>query len=101
VAASFLQAGLAEQEFGVWVLPPPVTIPTLKKRVDWERPKDILENHLLPAFGDRPLATLTAKDGLDYVLMRQATRAGAGTIRRECQVLMRLLNLGVRYDLLA
>jgi DcmR-like sensory protein len=27
VTASFLIAGLAEQELGVWVLPPPVTIP--------------------------------------------------------------------------
>jgi hypothetical protein len=27
VTASFLKAGLAEQELGVWVLPPPVTIP--------------------------------------------------------------------------
>ena len=72
----------------------------LKKRVDRERPKGILENHLLPAFGDRPLKTLTAKDGLDYVLMRQSARAEAGTIRREWQVLMRVLNLGVRYDLL-
>ena len=27
VTASFLKAGLADQELGVWVLPPPVTIP--------------------------------------------------------------------------
>lgn len=70
----------------------------VKKRVDRARPLGILENHLLPAFGDRPLVSLTAKDGLDYVLHRQAAGVSPGTIRREWQVLMRLLNLGVRYD---
>jgi integrase len=70
----------------------------VKKRIDRVRPKGILENHLLPAFGDRPLTSLTAKDGLDYVLKRQQGGASTGTIRREWQVLMRLLNLGVRYD---
>jgi integrase len=71
---------------------------TIKNRVDRARPKGILENHLLPALGDRPLAALTARDGLDYVLTRQAAGVVAGTIRREWQVLMRLVNLGVRYD---
>ena len=70
----------------------------VKKRVDRVRPKGILENHLLPAFGDRLLTALMPKDGLDYVLARQNAGASAGTIRREWQVLMRLLNLGVRYD---
>lgn len=70
----------------------------LKKRIDRVRPRGILENHLLPAFGDRPLVSLTAKDGLDYVLKRQQSDVSAGTIRREWQVLMRLLNLAVRYD---
>jgi integrase len=70
----------------------------LKSRIDRVRPKGILENHLLPAFGDRVLASLTAKDGLDYVLQRQKAKASAGTIRREWQVLTRLLNLAVRYD---
>jgi integrase len=70
----------------------------LKKRLDRIRPKGILENHLLPAFGDRSLTSLTAKDGLDYVLRRRQAGASDGTIRREWQVAMRLLNLGVRYD---
>jgi integrase len=70
----------------------------LKSRMDRVRPKGILENHLLPALGDRPLVSLTAKDGLDYVLRRQKVKASAGTIRREWQVLARLLNLAVRYD---
>ncbi len=70
----------------------------VKKRVDHVRPKGILENHLLPAFGDRTVSSLTPTDGLDYVRKRQQAGASAGTIRREWQVLMRLLNLGVRYD---
>ena len=71
---------------------------SVKKRIDHARPKGILENHLLPTFGDRPLAALTPNDGLKYVLARQAAGVVAGTIRREWQALMRLLNLGVRYD---
>ncbi len=70
----------------------------VKKRVDRVRPKGIIENHLLPAFGHRPVSSLTPTDGLDYVRNRQQAGASAGTIRREWQVLMRLLNLGVRYD---
>ena len=35
---------------------------------------------------------------LDYIVKRQQTNASAGTIRREWQVLMRLLNLAVPYD---
>ena len=70
----------------------------VKKRIDRIRPKGILENHLLPALGYRPLVSLTPKDGLDYVLKRQQAKTSAGTIRREWQVLMRLLNLAVRYD---
>ena len=70
----------------------------VKRRIDRVRPKGILDNHLLPTFGHRRLASLTAKDGLDYVLQRQHAEVSAGTIRREWQVLMRLLNLAVRYD---
>jgi hypothetical protein len=66
----------------------------VKKRVDRVRPTGILENHLLPVFGDRPVSSLTPTDGLDYVSKRQQAGASAGTIRREWQVLMRLLNLG-------
>lgn len=71
---------------------------TVKKRIDRVRPQGILDNHLLPAFGYRSLPSLAPTDGLDYVLMRQRAGASSGTIRREWQVLMRLLNLGVRYD---
>jgi len=70
----------------------------VKTRVDQARPHGILENHLLPRFGDRPIDSLTAQDGLAYVLDRQRKGAAAGTIRREWQVLIRILNLAVRYD---
>ena len=42
-----------------------------KRRIDRIRPKGIIVNYLVPAFGDRPLASLMAKEGLDYVLRRQ------------------------------
>ena len=70
----------------------------VKSRIDRLRPNGILDNHLMPAFGDRSLSSLTPKEGLDYILKRQQANASAGTVRREWQVLMRLLNLGVRYD---
>jgi len=70
----------------------------VKHRVDRIRPQGILDNHLVPVFGDRSLSSLTPKEGLDYILRRQQANASPGTVRREWQVLMRLLNLAVRYD---
>ena len=70
----------------------------VKKRVDRVRPTGILNKHLLPIFGHRALASLIPKDGLDYIVKRQQDGVSAGTIRREYQMLMRLLNLAVRYD---
>ncbi len=53
--------------------------------------------HLLPFFGDRPLQSVTAEDGLNYVSQRIEQTAAPGTIWREFQVLNRLLTLAVRY----
>jgi len=69
-----------------------------KNRVDETRPRRIIEQYLLPHFGNRPLSALTAEDGLAYVIRRQHQHAAPGTIRREFQVLMRILNLCVAYD---
>ena len=52
----------------------------VKHRIDRIRPKGILDNHLVPVFGDRPLASLTPKEGLDYILKRQKANASAGTV---------------------
>ncbi|MBM4135146.1 MAG: site-specific integrase [Nitrospira sp.] len=71
-----------------------------KGRVDRIRPEGIIDQHLAPHFGRHHLHQLTPKDGLDYVKKRQAAGAAAGTIRREWQVLMRILNLAERYDLI-
>ncbi|MGH9549190.1 MAG: tyrosine-type recombinase/integrase, partial [Terriglobales bacterium] len=70
----------------------------VKQRIDRIRPKGIIHQHLVPVFGDRSLSSLTPKEGLDYIVKRQQAHASAGTIRREWLVLMRLLNLAVRYD---
>ncbi len=70
----------------------------IKGRVDVVRPKGIIENYLLPFFGSRSLRSLSAEDGLPYILGRQEAGASPGTIRREWQVLMRILNLAVAYD---
>ncbi len=69
-----------------------------KGRADEKRPRGIIEQHLLPNFGNRPLSTLIAEDGLQYVRLRQQQHASAGTIRREMQVINRILNLAVKYD---
>jgi len=70
----------------------------VKQRVDVRRPKNILDTHLLPRFGDRPLDALTPEDGLAYITARQRAGAAPGTIRREWQVLMRILNLAVDFE---
>ena len=46
------------------------------------------------------MSSLTAKDGLNYIRARQTQKASPGTIRREFQILNRILNLAVSYDLL-
>ncbi len=68
------------------------------QKADQDRPRAIVENHVLPRFGDRPLNSLTAEEGLTYVLERQRQGAAAGTIEREWGVLMRLLNLAVEHE---
>ena len=42
----------------------------IKNRVDRVRPEGIIQLHLLPFFGDRPLQSVTAEDGLNYVSQR-------------------------------
>ncbi len=70
----------------------------VKKRFDLARPESVIETHLLPRFGDRPLDSLTAEDGLAYITARLAAKAAPWTIRREWNVLMRILNLAVDFD---
>ena len=70
----------------------------VKKRFDLARPEAVIETHLLPRFGDRPLDSLTAEDGLAYITSRLAEKAAPWTIRREWNVLMRILNLAVDFD---
>ena len=70
----------------------------VKKRFDLARPESIIETHLLPRFGERPLDSLTAEDGLTYITARLAAKAAPWTIRREWNVLMRILNLAVDFD---
>ncbi|TAJ25122.1 MAG: hypothetical protein EPO64_08620, partial [Nitrospirae bacterium] len=70
----------------------------IKNRIDMRRPESIIEMHLLPRFGDRTLASLTAEDGLQYITARLKAKAAHWTIRREWNVLMRILNLAVDFD---
>ena len=70
----------------------------VKKRFDLARPASIIDTHLLPRFGDRRLDTFTAEDGLAYITTRLAAKAAHWTIRREWNVLMRILNLAVDFD---
>ena len=70
----------------------------VKQRLDLRRPKAIVENHLLPRFGNRPLVSLKAEDGLTYITARLKGGAAPWTIRREWNVFMRILNLAVDFD---
>jgi hypothetical protein len=70
----------------------------VKKRFDLARPESIIDTHLTPRFGERRLDSLTAEDGLAYITARLAAKAAPWTIRREWNVLMRILNLAVDFD---
>lgn len=83
----------------------------MKRRIDEVRPRGIIENHLLSCqkckewddpcphrFARKRLHSLTAEDGLRYVTGRLGEGASPSTVRREFQVLVRILNLAVRYD---
>ena len=70
----------------------------VKNRLDLRRPESVIDTHLLPRFGDRPLDSLTAEDGLNYITDRLNAKAAHWTIRREWNVLMRILNLAVDFD---
>jgi len=70
----------------------------VKKRFDLARPESVIETHLLPRFGARRLDTFTAEDGLAYITARLNAKAAPWTIRREWNVLMRILNLAVDFD---
>ena len=60
-----------------------------------DRPSTILTRHLIPFFGLRPLHSLKLEDGVAYIAHRRAETAADGTIRRECGVLLGLLNYAV------
>jgi len=68
---------------------------TLQDRLDRARPASIIEKHLLPFFGSYPLVALTPEMGLRYVTARKKQGIAIGTIRREWNVFIRILNLCV------
>ena len=73
------------------------------------RNETIISKHLKPFFENKPLSSIKLEDGLAYLEKRRADVIGqndnkhapaAGTIERECAVLMAILNLAVDMDLL-
>jgi integrase len=71
------------------------------------RNETILNKHLLPHFGHKQLAEIRLEDGLAYLEKRRTEFSGsqqnrrtiaAGTIERECAVLVAVLNLAVDMD---
>ena len=65
---------------------------TSKKLQALDRPTTILQRHLVPFFGVRPLRSLKLEDGIAYIAHRRSQTAADGTIKRECGVLLGLLN---------
>lgn len=68
---------------------------TSKKLQALDRPTTILQRHLVPFFGVRPLRSLKLEDGIAYIAHRRSQTAADGTIKRECGVLLGLLNYAV------
>ena len=88
-------------------------IPTYRQYLKAKRPTNdgrneiILARHLIPYFGRKLLSDIRLEDGLAYLESRRAAKIGpeenkhavaAGTIERECSVLMAVLNLAVDVD---
>jgi len=88
-------------------------IPTYRKFLKAKRPGNdgrneaILMKHLIPFFGSKRLSAIQLEDGLAYLEKRRSDLIGptenqrsvaAGTIERECAVLMAVLNLAVDMD---
>ena len=88
-------------------------IPVYRQYVQAKRPRNdgrnetILTRHLVPYFGEKRLTAIRLEDGLSYLEKRRADLIGpkdkkrsvaAGTIERECAVLMAVLNLAVDMD---
>jgi integrase len=88
-------------------------IPTYRHYLKAKRPHNdgrnetILTHHLIPHFGQIRLSAIRLEDSLAYLEKRRADRVrpeekkrpvAAGTIERECAVLMAVLNLAVDMD---
>ena len=67
----------------------------LQERVDSDRATNIIDNHLMPFFEHDELSDMTVERGLTYIEQRKEQGRAMGTIRRECQVLNRILNICV------
>ena len=90
-------------------------IPTYLQYLRAKRPNNdgrneiILTRHLVPFFGPKILSDIRLQDGLGYLEKRRTDSIGsddnkhapaAGTIERECAVLMAVINLAVDVDML-
>ncbi len=88
-------------------------IPTYLQYLNVKRPNNdgrneiIITKHLMPHFGHKRLSDIRLEDGLAYIEKRRTSLIGpgdkkrgiaAGTIERECAVLMAVLNLAIDMD---
>ena len=71
-----------------------------KKLKDLGRPTTILDKHLVPFFGSLSLPSIQLEHGLRYLEHRRSQKAAEGTIERECNVLLGMLNHAVATDVL-
>ena len=76
--------------FGDWAAKWITTTTHLKPKTR-ESYESILKNHLIPEFGDRPIASIEHPEVLTFLSGLQAAGKGAGTVRNVCDV-MRLVS---------
>ncbi|MDF2460264.1 MAG: putative Phage integrase, partial [Nitrospira sp.] len=95
-AAGQLKTGLRFDEFAGQYL----AFLRSKKLKDIARPATILAKHLIPFFGSVALASIRLDHGLRYLDHRRSQQAAEGTIERECNVLLGMLNHAVATDVL-
>lgn len=80
----------------------------IRDRICKNRPQQIIDKHLMPFFGNKPLKDLTRADGVAYVRQRldpptvipyrTPEPAAAGTVHREMNLMNRILRLAVIHD---
>ncbi|WPL15046.1 Tyrosine recombinase XerC [Thiorhodovibrio litoralis] len=66
-------------------------------KVSWKTDESLIRNHLIPHFGDKPLAAITRQDIADLARKRLEEKAAPGSVDRLLVLLRYQFNLAIRW----